>query len=103
MESRFAQAFFVALAVAAVGCAAPTGEEAAGSTESDLTSRIPVGTYVAKYGPSGVLGYPLVSEKHVTRLTVSARNAYEAEVLVESENKKPNPLFPWLTYSTGEK
>lgn len=105
MISPGPRAFFLALAVAAAsGCAAPSGEEEpAGSTESDLTSRIPAGTYVSKYGPSGVLGYPLVSEKHVMRLTVKARNAYEAEVLVETEDKKPNPLFPWLMYSTVDK
>ena len=92
------------LALAASGCAAPSEQdEPAASTESDLTSKIPTGTYVSKYGPSGVLGYPLVSEKHVTRLTVSARGAYEADVLVETEDKKPNPLFPWLMYSTVEK
>lgn len=87
------------------GCAAPTdadSDDVAGD-ESALTSRIPAGTYVLRYGPMGTLSSPLVKQRHVTRLTVGAQNAFEAEVLVETAHTRVNPFMPWLTYRDIEK
>ncbi len=74
-----------------------------GSDESEITTKIPAGTYVLRYGPSGSLSEPYASQKHVTRLTVSARNAFEAEVLKEVAQTQVNPFFPWLSYKKVEK
>jgi hypothetical protein len=85
-------------------CSADAGVgEDFGSDENDLTSKIAAGTYVLRYGPSGSLSEPYVAQRHVTRLTVSARNAFEADVLVETAQTQVNPLFPWLTYKSIEK
>jgi hypothetical protein len=84
-------------------CALPEGEDDAQTEESELRERITQGTYVARFGPSGTLRDPYVEQKHVTRLTVLARNAYSAEITRERATTKSNPFMPWLTYRDIEK
>ncbi len=103
MFARASVLALLSLCLTAAGCAAPSAEDGVGADESELRDRIPLGTYVLRYGPSGTLSSPLVRQRHVTRLTVLARNAFEADVLTEAAQTKVNPLFPWLTYQSVEK
>lgn len=89
----------------ASGCAADAqpDDDDTGSSVAELGARIPVGTYVHRYGPSGSLGDPLASQRHVTRLTVKANNTFEADVLVETAETRSNPFNPWFTYRSVSK
>lgn len=99
-----APAALASLALVA-GCAATSAEagEDIAEDEAALTGRIPAGTYVLRYGPSGTLSSPLVGQRNVTRLTAGLESAFEAEVLVEKVKTKVNPFAPWLTYRDIEK
>jgi hypothetical protein len=97
-------ALVTSTALFAGGCAADAEQqEEAGTAEAELGARIPLGTYVHRFGPNGSMGEPLASQRHVTRLTVKANNAFEADVLVETAETRPNPFNPWFTYRSVSK
>lgn len=99
---RYVLTLLPLLALAA--CAAPSDDgDDVRASEDELRERITQGTYVSRFGPSGTLRDPYVEQKHVTRLTVLARNAFEAEITRERATTKQNPFMPWLTYRAVEK